>query len=754
MAVPRGRRFAIYRTPTSASDTEWHVEHRVPVAPWAQHLRPAFDALREDRSRTLGRDELIELCPNLQPDVIDRLFAAVHSSDEERVSFDKVCAFVLLANHGAPEEKIESIFTLCDADADNEVLAHELAAAIKLMFYARTGDPDVASVKAALFMEELLAAGGGGSSSSTGPPSGDAPVGAASSTGADATSEAEPHVGTTTASPHTRPMASSNATPDSAGGGESEVSNACGGEGPVRDKEESADGDGPSSGLRTSLEDSAEVLAVDTTVPIDQVDPAQVCLSRWQYLSWVHGGGDLVQELGQQFAEGLPPSSFAPPEPHSGSCEAWLLPAKVQFEKIRVENPVVELDGDEMPRIMWQMIKERLIFPFLDMDIDYYDLSITYRDETEDQVTRDAAKAIKRHNVGIKCAAITPDNARMLEFGLQDMWQSPSLTLRSVLQGNIFRAPIMLSGIPRPIPGWDRPIVVGRHLCGDQYEASQAHVEGTGAVKLALELEDGPYSELDVHAFTSPGGVVLGMYNTKESVESYARCCFEYALAHGLPVYFSTKNNILKEYDGMFQEVFSAVYHAHYKKVFEEKGLWYQHRLVDDVAAKAIRSHGGFVWACKNYDGDIMSDWVAQGFGGDHLMVSTLICPDGRTMLTESAHGTVTRHYRAHQRGENTSTNPLASIFAWTRGLAHRARLDNNIRLAEFCAALEEACVTCVSRGQISLDLALLVHGEQVTPDHWLRTEDLFNAFASELRLALQRPRIQRSVAQQRHADH
>ena len=397
--------------------------------------------------------------------------------------------------------------------------------------------------------------------------------------------------------------------------------------------------------------------------------------------------------------------------------------------KIKVENPVVELDGDEMTRIIWKQIREQLILPYLDVDLEYYDLSIQNRDATDDQVTVDAANAIKRHGVGVKCATITPDEARVAEFGLKKMWKSPNGTIRNILGGVVFREPIIMRNVPRLVPGWTKPIVIGRHAHGDQYRATDFVVPGPGKVTITYTPADGGQPmEFEVAEFPG-GGVAMGMYNFDDSIRDFARASFRYGLARNYPVYLSTKNTILKAYDGRFKDIFAEVYENEFKADFEKAGLTYEHRLIDDMVAQALKWEGGFVWACKNYDGDVQSDVVAQGFGSLGLMTSVLMTPDGRTVEAEAAHGTVTRHYRAWQRGEKTSTNPIASIFAWTRGLAHRGKLDGTPAVTVFAEALEAVCVETVEGGQMTKDLALLVGND--TP--WLTTDEFLNALADNL---------------------
>ena len=400
--------------------------------------------------------------------------------------------------------------------------------------------------------------------------------------------------------------------------------------------------------------------------------------------------------------------------------------------KIEVKTPLVELDGDEMTRIIWAMIKEKLILPHLDVDLKYYDLSIEHRDATSDQVTVDAAKAIKQYGVGVKCATITPDEARVKEFNLKQMWKSPNGTIRNILDGTIFRAPIICSNIPRYVPGWGKPIIVGRHAFGDQYRATDFVVEGKGKLTITFTPENGAPQSHDVYDFPG-GGVAMAMYNLDASIEGFARACFNYALGVGYPLYLSTKNTILKKYDGRFKDLFQRIYDAEFKVKFEAAGLSYEHRLIDDLVAFAIKSEGGFVWACKNYDGDVESDVVAQGFGSLGLMTSVLITPDGNTVETEAAHGTVTRHYRQHQQGKPTSTNPIASIFAWTTGLKYRAKFDNTPAVAEFAEALEAACIGTVEAGQMTKDLALLVGPDQP----FLLTGEYLDAVAQRLAKSL-----------------
>ena len=403
------------------------------------------------------------------------------------------------------------------------------------------------------------------------------------------------------------------------------------------------------------------------------------------------------------------------------------------MSKIKVENPIVELDGDEMTRIIWQMIKDKLISPYLDIDLKYYDLGIEARDDTNDQITIDAAEAIKEIGVGVKCATITPDEARVEEFGLKEMWRSPNGTIRNILGGTVFREPIICRNVPRLVPGWTDPIVIGRHAYGDQYRATDFVVPGKGKLTLKWEAEDGSdVKEFDVFDFPG-GGVSMAMYNLDDSIRDFARACMLYAVDRGWPLYLSTKNTIMKAYDGRFKDLFQEVFEAEFKEKFDALGIDYEHRLIDDMVAAALKWNGKFVWACKNYDGDVQSDTVAQGFGSLGLMTSVLLTPDGKTMEAEAAHGTVTRHYRAHQRGEETSTNSIASIFAWTRGLTKRAELDKNEALANFSLTLEKTCVKTVERGSMTKDLALLVGEGQ----EWLSTEGFLDKLNENLEKAL-----------------
>ncbi len=381
--------------------------------------------------------------------------------------------------------------------------------------------------------------------------------------------------------------------------------------------------------------------------------------------------------------------------------------------KIKVDTPVVEIDGDEMTRIIWAFIKESLILPYLDIDLKYYDLSIQNRDATDDQITVDAAEAIKKYGVGIKCATITPDEARVEEFGLKKMWRSPNGTIRNILGGTIFRAPITCSNVPKYVQGWEKPIIVGRHAFGDQYKATDMKIDQPGTMKMVFTPKDGSDpQEWEIYDFPS-SGVAMGMYNLDESIEGFARSSFNYGLLQNYPVYMSTKNTILKQYDGRFIEIFQRIFDEEFKAEFEKRELWYEHRLIDDMVAQAIKSKGGFVWACKNYDGDVQSDIVAQGFGSLGLMTSVLLTPDGKTVEAEAAHGTVTRHYRLHQEGKPTSTNPIASIFAWTSGLKYRGTFDKNVALVGFTETLERVCVETVEKGYMTKDLALLVGSDQ-----------------------------------------
>ena len=400
--------------------------------------------------------------------------------------------------------------------------------------------------------------------------------------------------------------------------------------------------------------------------------------------------------------------------------------------KIKVANPVVDIDGDEMTRIIWKMIKDKLIFPYLDLEIAYYDLGIEYRDKTDDKVTVEAAEAIQKYGVGIKCATITPDEARVEEFGLKQMWRSPNGTIRNILGGVVFREPIICKNVPRLIPGWTQPIIVGRHAYGDQYRATDFLVPGKGKMTIRWEGENGDVIEREV--FDYPGsGVAMAMYNLDDSIREFAEACLSYGLNRKYPVYLSTKNTILKAYDGRFKDIFAEIYEAKYAEQYKAAGIVYEHRLIDDMVASALKWSGGFIWAAKNYDGDVQSDQVAQGFGSLGLMTSVLITPDGKTREAEAAHGTVTRHYRQHQRGESTSTNSIASIFAWTRGLEHRAKLDGNEALDRFAKTLEAVCVSTVESGSMTKDLALLVGDTQ----GWLTTEGFIDKVAANLEKAL-----------------
>ncbi len=404
--------------------------------------------------------------------------------------------------------------------------------------------------------------------------------------------------------------------------------------------------------------------------------------------------------------------------------------------KIKVANPVVEMDGDEMTRIIWKFIKDKLILPYLDIDIKYYDLGMENRDETNDQVTIDAAEAIKKYNVGIKCATITPDEARVKEFGLKKMWKSPNGTLRNIVGGTIFREPIIMKNVPRYVQGWTKPICMGRHAFGDQYKATDFVTKGKGKLTLTFTPENGEPQVHEVYNFESDG-VAQAMYNVDSSIYGFARSSFNQALVKGWPLYLSTKNTILKAYDGRFKDIFQEVFENEYQEKFKAAGITYEHRLIDDMVACVMKWSGGFVWALKNYDGDVQSDTVAQGFGSLGLMTSVLVTPDGKTVEAEAAHGTVTRHYREHQKGKETSTNPLASIFAWTRGLEHRGKLDNNQTLVNFCHTLEKVCINTVEGGEMTKDLALLVHKENTSSKDYLNTQDFLEAIRLNLDKAL-----------------
>ena len=403
------------------------------------------------------------------------------------------------------------------------------------------------------------------------------------------------------------------------------------------------------------------------------------------------------------------------------------------MSKILVTNPVVEIDGDEMARIIWKFIKEQLILPYIDVKLFYYDLGMESRDKTEDQITIDAADAINKYKVGIKCATITPDENRMVEFNLKKMYRSPNGTIRNILGGTVFREPIIMKNVPRYVQGWTKPICIGRHAFGDQYKATDSIITGKGKLTMTFTPEDGSQSKSwEVYNFQE-NGVAMSMYNIDSSIYGFARSCMNRALDKGWPLYFSTKNTIMKAYDGRFKDIFQEVFDNEFKDKFEDAGLIYEHRLIDDMVAAAMKWSGGFVWACKNYDGDVQSDTVAQGFGSLGLMTSTLVTPDGEIMEAEAAHGTVTRHFRQHQKGKETSTNPLASIFAWTRGLAHRGKLDNNQALIDFCQTLESVCIETVESGKMTKDLALLIHKENLTETHYLTTQNFLTVLKENL---------------------
>ena len=405
--------------------------------------------------------------------------------------------------------------------------------------------------------------------------------------------------------------------------------------------------------------------------------------------------------------------------------------------KIKVENPIVEMDGDEMTRIIWKFIKDQLILPYLDLKIEYYDLSLTSRDATEDKITIQAAHAVKKHNVGIKCATITPDEGRVKEFNLSNMWRSPNGTIRNIVGGTVFREPIIMKNVPRYVQGWTKPICIGRHAFGDQYKAADTTTTGKGKLTMTFTPDDGGTPKTwEVYHFQE-NGVAMSMYNIDSSIYGFARSCMNRALDKGWPLFLSTKNTILKAYDGRFKDIFQEVFEKEFKEHFNAKGISYEHRLIDDMVAAAMKRNGGFVWACKNYDGDVQSDTVAQGFGSLGLMTSTLVTPDGKTMEAEAAHGTVTRHYRLYQQGKETSTNPIASIFAWTRGLAHRGKLDKNKGLINFCDTLETVCIETVESGKMTKDLAVLIHGSELNSSHYLTTQQFLSALKENLEVKI-----------------
>tara|TARA_B100000579_G_scaffold123007_1_gene99037 strand:- start:28794 stop:30020 length:1227 start_codon:yes stop_codon:yes gene_type:complete len=408
------------------------------------------------------------------------------------------------------------------------------------------------------------------------------------------------------------------------------------------------------------------------------------------------------------------------------------------MKKITVHNPIVELDGDEMTRIIWEFIKQKLIFPYLDIDIKYYDLGIQNRDNTNDQITIDAANAIKKYHVGIKCATITPDEDRVKEFNLKKMWRSPNGTIRNIVGGTVFREPIICQNVPRLVPNWTQPICIGRHAFGDQYKATDVVIKNKGKLKMLFEAENGEVMSWDVYEFTESGGVAMSMYNTDESIYGFARSCFNKALSKKWPLYLSTKNTILKSYDGRFKDIFEEIYQTEFKNEFKSNNLIYEHRLIDDMVASALKWNGGFVWACKNYDGDVQSDTVAQGFGSLGLMTSVLLTPDGEVMESEAAHGTVTRHFRLHQDGKETSTNPIASIFAWTRGLIFRGEKDQNHELVQFCKTLEDVCIKTIESGIMTKDLALCIHGKNLNTNHYVNTQAFLNTLDINLQARME----------------
>lgn len=412
--------------------------------------------------------------------------------------------------------------------------------------------------------------------------------------------------------------------------------------------------------------------------------------------------------------------------------------AAMNFDRIHVDNPIVEMDGDEMTRVIWQMIKDKLVLPYVDVDLKYFDLGILNRDATNDAVTVESAEATLKYNVAVKCATITPDEGRVKEFGLKSMWRSPNGTIRNILNGTVFREPIICKNVPRLIPGWTKPICIGRHAYGDQYRATDTVIRSRGKLKLVFVPDEGGEAvEQEVFRFEGAGGIGLAMYNTDESIRAFAQSSMLMAIQKKWPLYLSTKNTILKQYDGRFKDIFQEVYEQEWKDKFEEAGIWYEHRLIDDMVAYALKSEGGYIWACKNYDGDVQSDFLAQGFGSLGLMTSVLMCPDGKTIEAEAAHGTVTRHFRVHQKGGETSTNSIASIFAWTRGLSQRAKLDGNEKLLDFALKLEDACVETVESGKMTKDLAILSHGSKVKRDQYLNTEEFLDAVAQRLQARL-----------------
>jgi isocitrate dehydrogenase len=705
-------------------------------------MKPAWEILRKDRNKALTKEEFLAECPRALPEIVDGLYRTFDTnSPRMAISYNEMCAYVLLAgDRGGAEEKIESLFPICDLNGDNCISFEELENALKMLYTARfQGDQEYVDFKVEKIMEEVR---------SVAERADKEPMIAEAVQAEDSTEDTPPQLTDGAVDDDAAVKALANRPIVSASHFATVEQRPI--DAAAQDKADSevqlAQDDSEIPTLRKFTEwarsnnrpdDAAAQAKADSELQLAQDDSEILTLRK--FTEWARSNHRHVSELRELLQQPIVSSEGGEEE----NWETFSMQAHMKFERIKVEHPVVELDGDEMTRVMWGQIKQNLIHPFLDMEIDYYDLGITFRDETQDEITHQAAAAIQRFNVGIKCPTIIPDQNRAMEFSLQKQWPDPNSTIQNILDGTTFHVPVVVKNIPRYVPGWKKPIIIGRHTYGEQCQASQLTTkpDRPGTFKLVFEPEDGEKEEVAAYNFThqSEGGVMMGVYNTRKSVRHFAKCCFEYALSQGMPLYLSTKNNTLEAYDGLFFDVFNDMYNKTYKKTFEDKNLWYQHRIIDDMVSQVMKSSGGFVWACKNYDGDVMADVVAQGYGSLGLMSSVLVCPDGKTVLTQAGHGTVTRHFRSFQRGEKISTNPIACIFAWTRGLAHRAKLDRNDRLEQFSLAVEEACVDCVQNGQFSKDLAICVHGAEATPDQWLLTEDLLKEIANRLRIVLGR---------------
>eukprot|EP00929_Paragymnodinium_shiwhaense_P042438 TRINITY_DN21965_c0_g1_i1.p1 TRINITY_DN21965_c0_g1~~TRINITY_DN21965_c0_g1_i1.p1 ORF type:complete len:792 (+),score=113.69 TRINITY_DN21965_c0_g1_i1:93-2468(+) len=734
---PSGRAaFAIYRTTFEPADLDWCLEHHLKLVPSLARAQPAFDALRQDREKTLGKQELQELCPLLLPETADCLF----STFDGKVSYAELCAYALLmGGRERPDDALELVFPLLSEESDFMAL-EDLLAGLKMLYQAHYRNQSFAQSQEAEILAELRDV-----------------LASTSFFPASSSSSSSPQEDISAEKDY--PMFDTEAEQaEAAVHPSTDVVGADSQEGPssgTADKpDKPVDGDDPSGGATecsaNECNDQADSAALQSEDNASTV-PAKMSLGK--YVQWARSDRPAATQLRELLGRSSTRDGRSPVSSSGLASQpvcdygAWKVRMHLQtkFERIKVDTPLVEIDGDEMPRIMWQLIKEKLIFPFLDMELDYHDMMLTIRDETEDVVTTEAAEAIQKYGVAVKCPTIVPDQTRLAEFNLQWIWPDGNVTLQNLLKGAVFKWPIVIEEIPRYVPGWRKPIAMALPPV-EQIASDSGDVvcRGPGHFKLVFEPEGEGDSQ--VHSFTpvssTTSAVMVGTCTTRERLEFFAKCCFDFALAREMPLYVSVGNQQTPKYDALFSEVFMSVHEQHYKKQLEDKALWVQQVRAHEMVTHVMRSEGGFVWASSDA-GMALSDVIEQGFGLPGLATSVLSCPQRKIFLAQASHGTITRHYRRHQKGEKQATNPVATIFSWTQGLAQRARLDGNARLADFAAALEEACITCVKHGRLSRDLAVRVYGADAadTTDRWLSTEDLINEIARELRIALCKPR-------------